>query len=415
MIRTSEITGFKFLLTFTNGLLNEKESTLTQLAGFLNNSCVTAISPQAVDQRINSAAKEFLKVCFIKSLRLSMRENIIETEIMKYFSHIYIIDSTNFALHPSLAELFKGNGGSASKSSMRIQFMYDFITGQMYVEIGDVKLADATAYHRILEENKIILNGPALFLADLGYFKIDSFILIDKASNNFISRLKNKVQLEDESGNPIVIPRLFRKQEEVNISVKIGNLKCRLIAKKLPDDVFNKRLRNANKDAKKRGKTVSAEQKIFLKFGLYITNIEFPLTFNDIFTIYRLRWQIELIFKTWKSILGMHKIRTAKENRIMCEVYGKLIVAVLTTHFHHNLRIEYNIILSYHKMLQYIKTLSVNWTLAIIAGERSHMNFLKNISLQIIRFCRKNKQKNKPTIEILLENLDALENTEVMP
>lgn len=415
VLRTSPITGFKFLLTFTTGLLNEKESTLAQLAAFLNNSCGSAISPQAVDQRINGKAKDFLKECFIKSLKLSTGKIEMKSEFMKMFSHIFIIDSTNFSLHPSLSEVFKGNGGSASKSSIRIQFMYDFITGRMYVHIGDVKLADASSYYKIIEDRSIELNGTALFLADLGYFKVDSFVLIDKASNNFVSRLKSKVQIYDESNRLIDAPKLFNKRQDVDIAVKIGKLKCRLIGRKLPDDIVNKRLRNANNEAKRRGKTVSEEQKLLLKYGLYITNMKCPLTFDDVFTLYRLRWQIELIFKTWKSILGMHKIRTAKENRVMCEVYGKLIVAALTSHFSYRLKIEFNIVLSFHKLLQYIKAIAVNWTLAIIAGTDRHMGFLNNLSAQIIRFCRKNKQKNKPAIEELLENLGITENNRLTP
>ena len=43
VVRKSSITGFKFLLTFTNGLLNENESTLTQLAAYLNNNCAAEV------------------------------------------------------------------------------------------------------------------------------------------------------------------------------------------------------------------------------------------------------------------------------------------------------------------------------------------------------------------------------------
>lgn len=209
--RKSPISGFKFLLTFTNGLLNEKNSTLSQLAAFLNNSCGLEVSPQAVDQKINEAGKEFLKICFRKAVEFSMSKLKIDNDILSKYKHIYIIDSTNFALHPKLCEIFKGTGGGASVSSLRIQFVYDFLAGQMYLEIGDVRLSDQQTLYNIIKENKLNVQAAALFIADLGYFKKDSFDAIDKKFHDFISRLKQNVKVYGEDDIPINIPELLKK------------------------------------------------------------------------------------------------------------------------------------------------------------------------------------------------------------
>ena len=62
----------------------------------------------------------------------------------------HIIDSTNFMLDPSLKDIFKGNSGTASKSSMRIQFMYDYFSGKVYIQIGDTRTDDAKALSNIV-------------------------------------------------------------------------------------------------------------------------------------------------------------------------------------------------------------------------------------------------------------------------
>ncbi len=45
---------------------------------------------------------------------------------------------------------------------------------------------------------------------------------------------------------------------------------------------------------------------------------------------YRLRWQIELVFKLWKGQGGLTTWRGGKPDRILCEVYAKLLAAVVT-------------------------------------------------------------------------------------
>ncbi len=42
----------------------------------------------------------------------------------------------------------------------------------------------------------------------------------------------------------------------------------------------------------------------------------------------RLRWQIELLFKLWKSHGKVAEWRSAKPARILCEVYAKLLALV---------------------------------------------------------------------------------------
>jgi len=42
-----------------------------------------------------------------------------------------------------------------------------------------------------------------------------------------------------------------------------------------------------------------------------------------------LRWQIELIFKIWKSIGKIHEVKKVKQHRLECYVYAKLIFIVL--------------------------------------------------------------------------------------
>ena len=64
--------------------------------------------------------------------------------------------------------------------------------------------------------------------------------------------------------------------------------------------------------------------------NLFITNTcpEIIPTKN-VWSLYRLRWQIELTFKIWKSICDIEKVKKVKKNRLECYVYSKLILILL--------------------------------------------------------------------------------------
>jgi hypothetical protein len=41
-------------------------------------------------------------------------------------------------------------------------------------------------------------------------------------------------------------------------------------------------------------------------------------------TVYRIRWQIALLFKQWKSLLHIHVLTGTRPERIKCLLYGRL-------------------------------------------------------------------------------------------
>ena len=60
--------------------------------------------------------------------------------------------------------------------------------------------------------------------------------------------------------------------------------------------------------------------------SLFITNTsEGMLKTAEIIELYRLRWQIELVFKTWKSLLNVHKVKAVKKERLECHLIAKFI------------------------------------------------------------------------------------------
>ena len=403
--RRSPITGFKFLVTFTTGLLNTPEGTLAQLAAFLSGACLTEVSAQAVDERINTMAIEFMRQCLQKAISMSRRPLDFDEGALVGFDHVYVIDSTNFELHPSLADIFKGNGGGASKSSMRIQLVLDYLEGTLHVEIGDTKLSDPKTLHDIVERRGLDMSGNCLYLSDLGYFKTATFEKIDAVPGQyFLSKLMFGVGIENERGGQINLQDMLKKApDSFDMIVKIGGLICRLVGKKLPGNVVNQRIRKANEASERKGGITDA-YRLFLQYALFITNLPVRYDVGMLFVLYRIRWRIELVFKTWKSILAIHKIRSAKVERVMCEVYGKLIIAAISSMICAAAEAYLDgAVISLHRAMRHLRVAAVSWALSIMDGLLSHTKFLNKLKQDIARLCRKRSQKNKPTIEQLLK------------
>jgi transposase len=115
----------------------------------------------------------------------------------------------------------------------------------------------------------------------------------------------------------------------------IGNekkLKTRLILYKLTKNQLDKRTEKCKKNAKKKGIEKSDNTIQLLGISIYITNIEESvLSAEQVHEFYSLRWQIEIIFKTWKSIFHIHGVKQVKIERFQCQLYGKLILLLLSS------------------------------------------------------------------------------------
>ncbi|MBM7540789.1 transposase [Amphibacillus cookii] len=55
------------------------------------------------------------------------------------------------------------------------------------------------------------------------------------------------------------------------------------------------------------------------------------LDMQALYPIYSLRWQVEILFKTWKSLFDIDKVRAMNPERFECHLYGTLIHILLSS------------------------------------------------------------------------------------
>jgi hypothetical protein len=106
-------------------------------------------------------------------------------------------------------------------------------------------------------------------------------------------------------------------------------LPLRLIVGRLPPDKAEAARKKAMARAIKAGKKVDPRSLQAAGFVMLLTSLPHAHTAEAILDLYRLRWQIELLFKRFKSLLGLGDLPAKKPDLARSWIYAKLIVALL--------------------------------------------------------------------------------------
>ena len=100
----------------------------------------------------------------------------------------------------------------------------------------------------------------------------------------------------------------------------------KLLIEPVSDAEYCRLFKKAVEKTKSSGSVPSELLKIMLKYNIFITNVTAKvLAFEVIRKIYYLRWQIELVFKTWKSFSKIDRIKKVKKERQECQLLAKLL------------------------------------------------------------------------------------------
>ncbi|MDA2616047.1 transposase, partial [Bacillus cereus] len=118
--------------------------------------------------------------------------------------------------------------------------------------------------------------------------------------------------------------------ETIEIPEAYQKLPARVIIHRLTDDQTQTCLKNQAIREKKKGITYTERTKLLQGITVYMTNIPTEWVPKEkIYDLYSLRWQIELLFKIWKSWFQIHRCKSIKQERLECHLYGQLISILL--------------------------------------------------------------------------------------
>lgn len=326
---------------------NIAKKSLTELCFDLSSRGIS-ISKQGLNERFNEHSVEFLKMIFLTlfemQLELSMDKNKIKST--HYFNTVRILDGTSIKLAQKLGVFYRGTTGAGVKC----QFEFDLLTGVMhYLELQDGKSADSPSGMKRLDS----LLENDLILQDTGYFNRETFKKIDEAKAYYVSRAPADTSFHLDSSNPryhkdgrimekYAYEQLCLEDELQTIGrgevreyqkVYFGSGKkqpTRLVIYRMSEEQEKRQLDRLRRRQQVTSGKIQKKTYDVASISIYITNLPEEVPAKEIPELYRYRWQIELVFKSWKSDMMVDFYRSMKKERWECHFYVEVILLLLS-------------------------------------------------------------------------------------
>ena len=150
-----------------------------------------------------------------------------------------------------------------------------------------------------------------------------------------LSRLPARTALFDAQGRRWKLHEFLRTQADgrVDVWVQIGTrwrVPLRLLAWRVASEVVTVRRRRLEKRAQKSGRPVSGAQAALADWNVLVTTVPAEIMgLREACVLARLRWQVELLFKLWKSGGRLDESAAGKPYRVLCALLAKLLGLVV--------------------------------------------------------------------------------------
>ena len=349
--RKGKITAETFLSFNTFSSSDLCETSLATLCSRLSSQFNIDISAQALNERFNECSVKFMQEIF-NSIMIKQNNILTKQSNKLHFNRILVNDATSYGLPLNFYDEFKGSGGARSKAAIKIQLQYNLLSGSfLCCDIDNGTSSDG----KYVETMDKYTKPGDLRLSDLGYYKVAYLKKIDDKKAFFISKLKSTsiVYKKNPSPRTKANGEILKSTEYIKIdileiikpladgetielkNVYIGSkkeLKTRLIITKLSEENKKKREIKHLKAVKRGRGTVNDKSIAWNGINVYITNVpEEILSTEEIHDIYTLRWQVEIMFKIWKSIFNIDNVKPVKLERFKCFLYGRLISLIFSS------------------------------------------------------------------------------------
>jgi hypothetical protein len=408
--RLGKIHPFEFLYSLVFGQLSAVHCTLNAQA----QSLTLPVFRQAVDQRYTPAAVAYFQAAFTHTLKLTLEDPSTTplTQLLQpHFAAVRLFDSTLLECDPSLATLFPACGGRASPAGLKVLLSFEY-TQSLFAPL--TVLPSKRSDQGLAQLVTRAVGANELGIYDKGFYKGPALQDLAERGGYFLIPYPHSVSVwqTDPQGQRQPLELSSALKTAVSSRVQWSHLwlgqaasqlgPVRLVAFRLAEENANRRRDALRKKCRAYGRTPTAQALVLAGWLILLTNAPpEKLPTQAVGYLYRVRWQIELVFKQLKSIFRLDVLPSQNASRVQCEIWARLLCALLlfVLHRHANTLCwaQHQREISFAKLAKLLRQLGYTLARACFLGLTSLTQFLKELWRKTLKHTRKEHQKSRPT------------------
>jgi len=231
---------------------------------------------------------------------------------------VLLIDSTSMKVATKLFSLFPGRATGRRKYWAGVKLHLGW---RLFQSVPEVVALTAEKQNALKTSFLRLAGEPVLYIFDLGYWAYHLFDRIIEHEQHFLSRLRhdcNPPILAVRQGDPAWVGQRLK---EIALSGTVVDLVVRLRGS-------HPQHPQMHHDVRLVGHWLERDQ----VWHLYVTSLMDSAAYPVMLLVdlYRLRWQIEMLFRNLKCVLRLANFVSTGENGIRIQIYAALIHYVLT-------------------------------------------------------------------------------------
>lgn len=326
IIRERAITADRFVSSLIKSLASHKVESIADLVRDFNHDHELAVHYKPYYEKLDTPCFPRLMKSVLEAMLSSMCLPVLaplRNGPLACFKDILIQDGTSFALHQGLSGAFRGRFTTISPAAVELHCTMSLFSDNL---VTMTLTGDAECERHELPEPEELKDK--LLLADRGYDSTEYMLAVDEEGGFFLIRVRNCL-------NPWVIKiyrrgKRYRKLEGKRLSAMLRGLR--------KDESFDMDIcwKDNKGEPERFFRLVVCWNSANKEWVRLMTNLDRDrFSKEDILQAYRLRWQIELLFKELKSYANLHKFSTTKETIAEGLIWASVCAAFLKRYIAH--------------------------------------------------------------------------------
>lgn len=312
------VTGYRMAMTLLSVFASSRVETLADVQRGFNGlfDCQMAYKPFHNQLSKPEFAEFMRRVCMalidglvVKVLGFKPKGPFSE------FKRIVIQDGSSFAVKDTLREVFPGRFKTVKPAAVELHATFELLSESL---LSVALTPDTTAERTALPAPEKL--AGCLLLADRGYFSRHYFYELNAVGASFVVRAKTEIK-------PLAIEAISAKGKRIR-ALEGETLDERFLPKKGATDIqVSWKLR---KGKVLHCRIIATWNPHTKEFQYLVTNLPRQgYAPEKVIAAYRLRWQVELLFKEWKSYANLHAFDTSKASIVQGLIWSAIAAAAL--------------------------------------------------------------------------------------